>query len=255
MADDGTFDPRAADRAIAAIPRPGMPFLVVAGGVAGLVGGLAALHHWMANLDWGLAAHAAPEQHASRIPSRVAAADPPPSPEAKAPPQTPPPPAAAPLPPADQPRPVQVAAGSVKSPRKIGYSVSYQPRENPDLIEGRTVNPAPACTLLPGQDIKASLVDRVSSEVPGDVTARVTEPVYAEAAGPATGRCSRSAPSWSAATSRPASSRAAGGSISPGSTRSFRVDARSGSATPSGRMPAARRASRARSTCTGATCG
>src|SRR3954453_13073196 len=40
MADDGTFDPRAADRAIAAIPRPGMPFLVVAGGVAGLVGGL-----------------------------------------------------------------------------------------------------------------------------------------------------------------------------------------------------------------------
>src|SRR3954451_22202113 len=95
MADDGTFDPRAADRAIAAIPRPGMPFLVVAGGVAGLVGGLAVLHHWMANLDWGLAAHAAPEQHASRIPSRVAAADPPPSPEAKAPPQTPPPPAAA----------------------------------------------------------------------------------------------------------------------------------------------------------------
>lgn len=187
MADDGTFDPRAADRAIAAIPRPGMPFLVVAGGVAGLVGGLAALHHWMANLDWGLAAHAAPEQHASRIPLRVAAADPPPSPEAKAPPQTPPPPAAAPLPPADQPRPVQVAAGSVKSPRKIGYSVSYQPRENPDLIEGRTVNPAPACTLLPGQDIKASLVDRVSSEVPGDVTARVTEPVYAEAAGPGDG--------------------------------------------------------------------
>jgi type IV secretion system protein TrbI len=30
-------------------------------------------------------------------------------------------------------------------------------------------------------------VDRVSSEVPGDVTARVTEPVYAEAAGPGDG--------------------------------------------------------------------
>ena len=139
---------------------------------------------------------------------------------------TPPPPAAAPLPPARRPGPsVAAEVGEVAAEDRLQRELPTAREPRPD----RGAHGQPGARLhapaRAGHQGVARRGGRVSSEVPGNVRRGSPSPSTPRRRGRATGRCSRSAPSWSAATSRPASSRAVGGSISPGSTRSFRVDA------------------------------